>query len=359
MPPTPPLAHTCASTLRSASALRPTNQRSGSRAGSNGELMRCVPSRPVPSSSDSITSAQKNRCLHPLTSHTVRLSALVNLYIQPLKGVFLPRHQTFTVQYQFFHTRQPLYPKLHTNYQLLGPHVTHTHTLFPLLFFHLCLSSLSASLPLHSPVFSPSLVCSALPVSALQPSPSLPRFLRQQRRRRRSASSAARPRSKGGLSSPSSGAGWSSSPTVASSLSPSPTTASVGAVMRRRGEVRPPGSGGDANNARGEIRRGGSSFDSCSSSGPQPSRYTTSAQRALKAEAVALLLSFPTRSVRSSSTPPPAVHRCSPSLLPRADQARTTAAGWWRGPARAASAPRSGRRRTTPRAPVAAELGRR
>jgi hypothetical protein len=92
------------------------------------DAVRPVPSRPVPSSSDSIMSAQKNRCLHPLTSHTVRLSALVNLYIQPLKGVFLPRHQTFTVQYQFFHTRQPLYPKLHTNYQLLGPHVTHTHT---------------------------------------------------------------------------------------------------------------------------------------------------------------------------------------------------------------------------------------
>jgi hypothetical protein len=38
------------------------------------------------------------------------------------------------------------------------------------------------------------------------------------------------------------------------------------------------------------------------------------------------------------------VHRRSPSLLPRVDQARTMVAGWWRGPARAASAPRSGRR---------------
>jgi hypothetical protein len=45
-----------------------------------------------------------------------RPSALVNLRIQSLKGIFLSSYHTFSVQYQFSRTRQPLYLKLYTNY---------------------------------------------------------------------------------------------------------------------------------------------------------------------------------------------------------------------------------------------------
>jgi hypothetical protein len=45
----------------------------------------------------------------------LRLSALVNLQIQPLKRIFLSGHQKFPVQFQLFCTRRPLYLKLHTN----------------------------------------------------------------------------------------------------------------------------------------------------------------------------------------------------------------------------------------------------
>jgi hypothetical protein len=51
----------------------------------------------------------------------LRLSALVNLQTQPLKGIFPPSHQNFTVRFSFFYTRQPLCLKLHTNYQAAGP----------------------------------------------------------------------------------------------------------------------------------------------------------------------------------------------------------------------------------------------
>jgi hypothetical protein len=51
----------------------------------------------------------------------LELSALVILQTQPLKGIFPPSQQDFTVQFQFFRTRQPLCLKLHTNYQAAGP----------------------------------------------------------------------------------------------------------------------------------------------------------------------------------------------------------------------------------------------
>jgi hypothetical protein len=54
----------------------------------------------------------------------VRLSALVDLQNQPLKGIFLSGHQQFPVQYHFSRTHQPLYLKLHTNYRLRGPLVS-------------------------------------------------------------------------------------------------------------------------------------------------------------------------------------------------------------------------------------------
>jgi hypothetical protein len=60
------------------------------------------------------------------SARSLRLFVLVNLQIQPLKGIFPPGHQEFSVQFQFFCTRRPLYLILHTNYPGLGP--TH-HTL--------------------------------------------------------------------------------------------------------------------------------------------------------------------------------------------------------------------------------------
>jgi hypothetical protein len=51
----------------------------------------------------------------------LRVSALVNLQIQSLKGIFLPCHRTFPVQFQFSRTRHPLYLKLQTNYPRWGP----------------------------------------------------------------------------------------------------------------------------------------------------------------------------------------------------------------------------------------------
>jgi hypothetical protein len=53
----------------------------------------------------------------------IRLSALVNLQIQPLNGIFLPGHHNFPVQCQFPRTRQPLYLKLQTNQQMWSPRV--------------------------------------------------------------------------------------------------------------------------------------------------------------------------------------------------------------------------------------------
>jgi hypothetical protein len=53
--------------------------------------------------------------------NTVRLSALVELQIQPLNGIFLPGHRHFAVQYKFSRTSQPLYSRLHTNQPPVGP----------------------------------------------------------------------------------------------------------------------------------------------------------------------------------------------------------------------------------------------
>jgi hypothetical protein len=86
-----------------------------------------------------------------LVENSVRLSALVNLQIQPPKGIFLPGHHNFPVQFQFHRTRQPLCLELHTNYCLWGP------TCQPLFIPRL------ASLPIH--------LLDREPVSALPPCP--------------------------------------------------------------------------------------------------------------------------------------------------------------------------------------------
>jgi hypothetical protein len=54
-------------------------------------------------------------------SPAMRLSALVDLQTQPLKRIFPPSHPKLSVQFQFLRTRQPLYLKLHINYQM-WPH---------------------------------------------------------------------------------------------------------------------------------------------------------------------------------------------------------------------------------------------
>jgi hypothetical protein len=73
----------------------------------------------------------------------LRLSALVNLQTQPLKGIFPPSHQNFTVQFPFFCTHQPLCLKLHINYQAASP-TCHPLLLPPPSFPHL---------PPPSPIF--------------------------------------------------------------------------------------------------------------------------------------------------------------------------------------------------------------
>jgi hypothetical protein len=62
----------------------------------------------------------RGSCLMTVTA-PLRLSALVNLQIQPIKGIFLPCHRTFLVQFKFSRTRHPLYLKLQTNYPMWGP----------------------------------------------------------------------------------------------------------------------------------------------------------------------------------------------------------------------------------------------
>jgi hypothetical protein len=89
-------------------------------------------------------------CIFPFTScwhsfkFVLRLSALVELQIQPLKGIFLPGHRYFPVQYQFPRTRQPLYFTLQTNYLVWDPHVI----LFLVSFLSLSLPS--PHLPQHN-----------------------------------------------------------------------------------------------------------------------------------------------------------------------------------------------------------------
>jgi hypothetical protein len=73
----------------------------------------------------------------PLVYPAIRLSALVELQIQPLKGIFLSGHRYFPVQYRFPRTRQPLYFTLQTNYLVWDPHVI----LFLLSFLSLSLPS--------------------------------------------------------------------------------------------------------------------------------------------------------------------------------------------------------------------------
>jgi hypothetical protein len=62
---------------------------------------------------------------------SLRLSALVILQINPLKGIFLPHHPVFTVRYQSFRTRHPLNLVLHSNYPLRGPFVIVFLSLLP------------------------------------------------------------------------------------------------------------------------------------------------------------------------------------------------------------------------------------
>jgi hypothetical protein len=52
---------------------------------------------------------------------SLRLSALVILQIHTLKGIFLPHHPEFAVQYQFSRTRHPLYFIPYTNQLLRVP----------------------------------------------------------------------------------------------------------------------------------------------------------------------------------------------------------------------------------------------
>jgi hypothetical protein len=72
-----------------------------------------------------------------LQTTLLRLSALVDLQTQPLKGIFPPSHPKLSVQFQFLRTRQPLCLKLHINYQMRAPRV--------ILFFFSPLSTLSSS----------------------------------------------------------------------------------------------------------------------------------------------------------------------------------------------------------------------
>lgn len=62
------------------------------------------------------------------------------------KEIFLPPHLDFAVQYQLSRTRQPLYPVLHPNHHMRGPHASF------FIFFtsppSLSLSPTPASLPL-------------------------------------------------------------------------------------------------------------------------------------------------------------------------------------------------------------------
>jgi hypothetical protein len=52
----------------------------------------------------------------------LRLLALVIPYLHTLKGIFCLVISKFTVQYQLFRTRRPLYLILHTNYHMRAPH---------------------------------------------------------------------------------------------------------------------------------------------------------------------------------------------------------------------------------------------
>jgi hypothetical protein len=75
-------------------------------------------------------------------SPAMSLSALVDLQTQPLKRIFPLSHPKLSVQFQFLRTCQPLYLKLHINYQM-WPHAYS--------FFFSPLSTLSSSPSPHLP----------------------------------------------------------------------------------------------------------------------------------------------------------------------------------------------------------------